>query len=108
MTSVSKCLLLSSLSTLRKIGLHKLLLLCSVFQSASGVSVGEGRTKVLPNVPTVERIEQLGNGNVFWSKKQLELMSPETLRATIETLRNVPDFDRDQLVELRNKTVQVM
>lgn len=56
----------------------------------------------------MELIEQLGKGNVFWSKKQLELMSPETLNATVETLGNVPDFNQDQFTELKNKAVQVM
>lgn len=88
--------------------MYKLLLLCSVFQSATGVSNGDGSAKNTPNVPTVELIEQLGKGNVFWSEKELELMSPETFNVMVETFGNVPDFNGDQLAELQKKAVQVM
>lgn len=56
----------------------------------------------------MELIEQLGKANVFWTKKELELMSPETFSVTVETFGNVPDFNQDQLAELRKKAVQVM
>lgn len=79
-----------------------------MFQSATGVSNGDGSAKKTPNVPTVELIEQLGKGNVFWSEKELELMLPETFSVTVETLGNVPDFNGDQLAELQKKAVQVM
>lgn len=35
-------------------------------------------------------------------------MSPETFSVTVETFGNVPDFNQDQLAELRKKAVQVM
>lgn len=76
-------------------------------RAASGVGNGDGSARNTPTVPTVELIEQLGKGNVFWTKKELELMSPETFSVTVETFGNVPDFNQDQLAELRKKAVQV-
>lgn len=61
-----------------------------------------------PPVPTVESIKELGQNNVFWTSQQLDLMTPEDFRATVETFGSIPDFDSEQLIRLKAKAVQVI
>lgn len=58
-------------------------------------------------VPTVEQIEELEMFNVQWTPDELDRMSAETFRDTVETLGSVNNYSTDQLAVLSDKAAKV-
>ncbi|KAM9852097.1 LOW QUALITY PROTEIN: otoancorin [Aulostomus maculatus] len=62
---------------------------------------------VSDNGPTVEVIEELGMLNVYWTATQLDEMSADTFRETVEIFGAISDFKEDQLIVLSQKITEV-
>ncbi|CAN9513584.1 unnamed protein product [Ophioblennius macclurei] len=56
--------------------------------------------------PTEEMIEEVGRGSCFWTPSQLDGISTETFRATVETLGSCSSYSAEQLAVLRKKVTQ--
>uniref|UniRef100_UPI003AABA4E6 otoancorin isoform X3 n=1 Tax=Centroberyx gerrardi TaxID=166262 RepID=UPI003AABA4E6 len=57
-------------------------------------------------VPTVEKIEDLGEANVYWTPAQLDKMTVETFATAVETLGDIRDYSSEQLAELQKKATE--
>lgn len=58
-------------------------------------------------MPTVQLVEEMELGNVYWTPEQLDQMSHGTFVTTLEILGSVPDFSADQLAVLWKKATEV-
>lgn len=72
--------------------------------SGSGDS-GDGTINA--KAPTVELIEALGTENVYWTAAQLELMTADTFKATVDTLGEITGYSAAQLAVLSQKATEV-
>lgn len=68
----------------------------SLFLSGSGTEV-----------PTVELIMELDQGNVDWTATQLEKMEVATFISTVEILGGIHNFSPEQLERLKAKAIEV-
>ncbi|KAF0045413.1 hypothetical protein F2P81_001942 [Scophthalmus maximus] len=57
-------------------------------------------------VPTVELIQELESDNVDWTAAQLETMSTETFRASVDILGPIAGYNADQLAVLSKKATE--
>ncbi|KAI1885956.1 hypothetical protein AGOR_G00209090 [Albula goreensis] len=66
------------------------------------------KREVMPaNSPTLSMIEDLGEGNVYWSPVQLASMSTEVFSDGVSILGEIPNYSPEQLEALRNKITEV-
>ncbi|XP_030641325.1 otoancorin [Chanos chanos] len=56
--------------------------------------------------PTVSLIEELGEGNMYWSPAQLADMSVQTFTDTVPTLGAIHNYTAEQLSVLREKAIE--
>lgn len=84
---------------------HRALLfvLCVYFPSLSADINTSGKN----GVPTVELIQELESDNVDWTAAQLETMSTETFRASVDILGPIAGYNADQLAVLSKKATEV-
>ncbi|XP_028831516.1 putative stereocilin-like protein isoform X2 [Denticeps clupeoides] len=59
-------------------------------------------------LPTASVIEELGEGNIFWSSTQLANMSAETFKESAARLGEIRDYSTEQLIALRRKSIEVL
>lgn len=70
-------------------------------------SSSSGDGTINATAPTVELIEALGTENVYWTAAQLELMTADTFKATVDTLGEITSFSAAQLAVLSQKATEV-
>lgn len=75
--------------------------------NVTDISSSSNSSTVSAKVPTVELIEELGKGNVYWTPAELDRMSTQTFLATVETLGIISDYSADQLAVLSKKATKV-
>ncbi|XP_070822799.1 otoancorin-like [Chaetodon trifascialis] len=76
--------------------------------TVSGRSRSSNSGTISTKVPTAEVIEELGQGNVYWTFAELDRMSTQTFLDTEETLGIVSDYSTDQLAVLSRKATEAL
>ncbi|XP_041799048.1 otoancorin isoform X2 [Chelmon rostratus] len=76
--------------------------------NVTDISSSSNSSTVSAKVPTVELIEELGKGNVYWTPAELDRMSTQTFLATVETLGIISDYSADQLAVLSKKATKAL
>ncbi|XP_073340725.1 otoancorin [Pagrus major] len=71
-------------------------------------AANSGSSTINAKVPTVELIEELEMYNVQWTPEELNRMSDQTFRGTIETLASVDNYRADQLAVLSEKATKLL
>ncbi|KAI4888341.1 hypothetical protein NFI96_014949 [Prochilodus magdalenae] len=65
------------------------------------------RREISPSVqPSLSVIEDLGEGNVYWSPAQLANMTVPTFKEAVNVLGEIRNFTAEQLAVLRQKTIE--
>ncbi|XP_036436229.1 otoancorin [Colossoma macropomum] len=59
-------------------------------------------------VPSVSVMEDLGEGNVYWSPAQLANMSAQTFREAVPVLGEIRNFTAEHLAVLREKAIEAL
>ncbi|KAL6489449.1 hypothetical protein MHYP_G00031900 [Metynnis hypsauchen] len=78
-----------------------------LFQLKTNPILQRRRREISPSVvPSVSAMEDLGEGNVYWSPVQLANMSVQTLREAVHVLGEIRNFTAEQLAVLRDKAVE--
>ncbi|XP_051999820.1 otoancorin [Xyrauchen texanus] len=68
---------------------------------------GRRKREVVPTLqPTLPVIEDLGQGNVYWSPTQLYNMSVQTFKDTMPTLGEITNYSAEQLAALKSKVLE--
>ncbi|KAL7886590.1 hypothetical protein AOLI_G00043110 [Acnodon oligacanthus] len=78
-----------------------------LFQLKTNPILQRRRREISPSVvPSVSAMEDLGEGNMYWSPAQLANMSVQSFREAVHVLGEIRNFTAEQLVELRKKAVE--
>ncbi|XP_051576506.1 otoancorin-like [Myxocyprinus asiaticus] len=68
---------------------------------------GRRKREVVPTLqPTLAVIEDLGQGNVYWSPTQLYKMSVQTFKDAMPTLGEITNYNAEQLAALKSKILE--
>lgn len=57
--------------------------------------------------PTLTYIEDLKQGNVYWTPTQFSKMTVQTFKDAVPTLGEITNYSTEQLAALRAKTLEV-